>query len=151
MNEDEPDEPWYFENRQRKIAFDESKVRDFLSRISRDLATGVEFSVVVSSDEAVRKANRRFRNESRTTDVLSFPDGEDGYLGDLLIAASRAARQARDHGHSVEEEINSLALHGILHLNGYDHESDRGEMSGEEERLRARYGLKSGLIARARS
>ena len=150
MNEDEPDEPWYFENRQRKIAFDESKVCEFLSRISHDLAAGGEFSVVVSSDEAVRKANRRFRNESKTTDVLSFPDGEGGYLGDLLIAASRAAKQARDHGHSVEEEINALALHGILHLNGYDHESDRGEMNSEEERLRAKYGLKSGLIARAR-
>ena len=150
MNEDEPDQPWYFENRQRKIAFDESKVCDFLSQISRDLAAGGEFSVVVGSDESVRKANRRFRNESKTTDVLSFPDGEGGYLGDLLIAASRAARQARDHGHSIEEEINTLALHGILHLNGYDHESDRGEMSSEEERLRAKYGLKAGLIARAR-
>ncbi len=148
MYEDEPDEPWYFENRQRKIAFDESRVRDFLSRLARDLAGGGEFSVVVTSDEAVRKANRLFRNQSRTTDVLSFPDGEDGYLGDLLVSAPRAARQAAEHGHSVEDEIQILALHGILHLNGFDHESDGGEMRGEEERLRGKYGLPSGLIAR---
>ena len=139
---------WHFENRQRKVPFDEGRILAFLGTLSQDLAQGREFSVVVGSDEAVRQANRRFRDLSRTTDVLSFPDGEDGYLGDVLISAPRAARQASEHGHSIEEEIQALALHGMLHLNGYDHEVDDGEMRDTEERLRRTYGLPSGLVAR---
>ncbi len=148
MNADDPDEPWYFENRQRTIVFDERKVRTFLAQLASDLAGGKQFTVVVSSDAALRRANRRFRNISRATDVLSFPDGEDGHLGDLLISAATAARQATQHGHSVEEEIQTLALHGMLHLNGYDHETEDGEMRGVEERLRRKYGLPASLIAR---
>lgn len=148
MNPDDPDEPWYFENRQRRIVFDERKVRTFLAQLASDLADGKQFAVVVSSDAALRRANRSFRNISRATDVLSFPDGEDGHLGDLLISAARAARQASENGHSVEEEIQTLALHGMLHLNGYDHETDNGTMKGVEERLRRKYGLPVGLIAR---
>lgn len=148
MNPDDPDEPWYFENRQRRIEFDERKVRTFLAQLASDLAGGKQFAVVVTSDAAVRRANRRFRNIARTTDVLSFPDGEDGHLGDLLISAARAARQATEHGHSVEEEIQTLALHGMLHLNGYDHETGDDQMRGVEERLRRKYGLPGGLIAR---
>ncbi len=123
-------------------------MRDFLQIMARDLADGLEFSVVVSSDEAVRKANTRFRNVRRTTDVLSFPDGENGYLGDVLISAPRAARQAAEQGHSVEEEIRILSLHGVLHLQGYDHESDGGMMREVEERLRLRHRLGPGLIER---
>lgn len=139
---------WHFFNRQRKVPFDEGAIREFLEVLAQDLARGSEFSVVVSSDEALRHANRQFRNVRRTTDVLSFPDGEDGYLGDLLISAPRAARQAAQHGHSIEEEIRVLALHGMLHLRGYDHARDEGEMDAEERRLRERYGLASGLIER---
>lgn len=148
MNDDDPGEPWYFENRQRKIPFDEDAVRAFVGRLARDLAAGREFAVVVSSDSALRTANRRFRNESRTTDVLSFPEDEGPYLGDMLISAERAARQAAEHGHSIEEEIQTLALHGLLHLKGYDHEADGGEMRRLEERLRRNYGLAAGLIER---
>ena len=140
--------PWHFENRQRKFAFDESKVRVALAALSRDLANGQGFSVVVSSDDVLRAANRRFRNVPRTTDVLSFPDGEDGYLGDILISAGRAAIQADERGHSIEEEIQTLALHGMLHLAGFDHHDDDGEMEREEERLRKRHGFPTGLIAR---
>lgn len=151
MNPDEPDEPWYFENRQRKVSFDENAVRAFLVHLADDMADGGGFSVVVSSDRALREANRRYRNVPRTTDVLSFPDGEDGYWGDLLISAGRAERQAAQHGHSVEQEIQVLALHGMLHLRGYDHESDEGEMQAVEERFRRKYGLAPGLIARSSS
>lgn len=151
MNPDEPDEPWYFENRQRKVSFDEYAVRTFLVHLADDMAAGGGFSVVISSDRALREANRRYRNVSRTTDVLSFPDGEDGYWGDLLIAAGRAERQAAQHGHSVEQEIQVLALHGMLHLRGYDHETDQGEMQAVEERFRRKYGLAPGLIARGAS
>ncbi len=143
------DELWHFENRQRKVLFEEGEIRDFLAELGRDLAGGEEFSVVVASDDALRRANARFRSIRRTTDVLSFPDGEDGYLGDVLIAAGRAARQAAEHRHSIETEIRTLALHGMLHLKGYDHEVDEGEMRAAEERLRRRYKLPAGLVGRA--
>ena len=145
---DEPDEPWHFENRQRKIPFDQNEVRAFLARLFGDLADGASFSVVVSSDAALRSANQRFRRIAEATDVLSFPDGEDNYLGDILISAARAARQAGAHGHTVEQEIQLLVLHGMLHLRGYDHEADSGEMRETEERFRRKYGLTPGLIAR---
>ena len=104
--------------------------------------------MVVSDDRQVRDANRRFRSVDRPTDVLSFPDGEDGYMGDILIAAGAAASQASELGHTVEEEIQTLALHGLLHLAGYDHETDEGEMRRAEDLLRRKYGLPTGLIGR---
>lgn len=140
---------WHFENRQHEMDFDTIEICMFLKLLAEDLAEGREFSVVVSSDEAVRRANRRFRNQPKTTDVLSFPDVEGSYLGDILISASRAAQQAFEHGHSLEVEIQTLALHGLLHLNGFDHEIDDGQMHEAEERLRKRYGLPCGVIARS--
>lgn len=149
MSEAGRDIPWHFENRQRETDFDEGKVVAFIGVLARDLSMGREFSIVVSSDEEIRSANDQFRHVSQVTDVLSFPDGEDGYLGDIMISAERAALQCAEHGHPLEEEIQVLALHGMLHLNGYDHETDAGEMRRVEERLRRKYGLGSGLIARA--
>jgi probable rRNA maturation factor len=82
--------------------------------------------------------------------VLSFPaEGES--LGDIAIASGIAARQAAEAGHSVSIELRVLALHGLLHLLGYDHETDHGEMSRVEERLRRRAGLPGGLIGRSRA
>ncbi len=149
MNPDDPDKSWYFENRQHKIPIDEHRIQQFLSKLASDFTHGAEFTIVVSSDDALRRANRRFRNISRTTDVLSFPDGEDGRLGDLLISASRAACQANEYGHSLEEEIQVLALHGLLHLQGFDHTNDNGEMQKVEEQWRRKYKLPSGLIERS--
>ena len=149
MHSDSGEEPWYFENRQRKVAFDERAVRAFIGRLAKDLAGGREFAVVIGSDAALRGANRRFRGVSRATDVLSFPDGEDGRLGDLLISAFRAERQAAERGHGVEDELKLLALHGLLHLMGYDHEADEGEMGRVEKRLRRKYALPAGPIERA--
>jgi probable rRNA maturation factor len=120
-------------------------------------ATGI-VSVAIVSDTAMRRLNRQYRRVDRATDVLSFPaepsgrrPGGDRVLGDLAIARGVAIRQARDHGHSVRIEMKVLALHGLLHLLGYDHEVDRGRMAKLEERLRRRAGLSSGLIGRQRS
>ena len=148
MTDSGPADRWHFDNRQRQIQFDDACVREFVALLARDLADGREFSVVVDSDEAVRQANGRFRKITETTDVLSFPDGEHGYLGDILISAARADQQAAEYGHSIEREIQTLALHGMLHLNGYDHETDEGQMRRVEEALRIDYGLPTGLIAR---
>jgi probable rRNA maturation factor len=96
----------------------------------------------------MRRLNRAYRRADRVTDVLSFP-GEGTALGDIAIATGVARRQARAHGHDAAVEVRLLALHGLLHLLGYDHEADRGEMARVEDRLRRRSGLPRGLIGRA--
>jgi probable rRNA maturation factor len=151
MGTDSSDGPCWYQNRQRRISIDDDQVVAFLNRIAVDLAKRREFAVVVGSDDAVRTANRQFRGISKTTDVLSFPDGEDGRLGDILISAGRAEAQAARYGLRVEDELKILALHGLLHLLGYDHETDDGQMGAQETKLRKRYGLPSGLIERTRS
>jgi probable rRNA maturation factor len=112
--------------------------------------------VALVSDAAMRRLNRRYRGVDKATDVLSFPaappvrSGRHKLLGDLAIATGVAARQARREGHSRSQELRILALHGLLHLLGYDHETDLGEMTKLEERLRRRAGLPVGLIGRTR-
>jgi probable rRNA maturation factor len=96
----------------------------------------------------MRRLNAKFRGADYATDVLSFPSDIRGGLGDIAIARGVAARQARRLGHSESTELKTLALHGLLHLLGYDHESDRGEMRKVEDRLRQRAGLPVGLITR---
>jgi probable rRNA maturation factor len=99
----------------------------------------------------MRELNLAYRGKDYATDVLSFladPPNE-GHLGDVVIATGIAARQAREAGHSLRTELRVLALHGLLHLLGYDHEHDRGEMARVERRLRRRGGLREGLIERA--
>jgi probable rRNA maturation factor len=107
-------------------------------------------TVAVVADTRIRRLNRRFRRTDRPTDVLSFPSGEPGSLGDIVIAAGVARRQARAAGHSLKAELRVLALHGLLHLLGYDHERDAGRMARVEARLRVRGGLRAGLIERSR-
>jgi rRNA maturation RNase YbeY len=98
----------------------------------------------------MRALNRRFRRQDRPTDVLAFPAGEPDRLGDVVIAAGVARRQARDAGPALGTELRLLALHGLLHLLGYDHdgEADAGRMARIERRLRRRGGLREGLIER---
>lgn len=117
-------------------------------------------TVVVASDGTVRRLNRRWRGIDRPTDVLSFPADEGAgeraagpprHLGDIVIASGVAARQAREHGHAPGLELRVLALHGFLHLVGYDHDRDRGEMGRVEARLRRRGGLDAGLIERGQT
>lgn len=105
--------------------------------------------VLITGDAEIRTLNRRFRQKDRSTDVLSFPSA-DGEPGDIAISATTAARNARRLGHATSDELKVLLLHGMLHLAGYDHESDRGEMAREEARLRRSLGLPSSLTERAR-
>jgi probable rRNA maturation factor len=123
-------------------------------------------AIAVVPDGRVRKLNRDYRHKDQNTDVLSFPaqDGppEGGHhksagrpasagplLGDVVIAAGVAKRQAREAGHSLQTELRILSLHGLLHLLGYDHEHDDGQMARLEARLRRKGGLREGLIERA--
>lgn len=138
----------WWKNRQRTIAFDEMEFDRFIQGIGRQVARGQEFAIVIGSDESLRDANRRFRGKRAVTDVLSFPDGENGRLGDILISAAQAARQAARFGHNVEDELKILALHGLLHLLGYDHETDDGRMRRVEKRWRRKLGLPHSLTER---
>jgi probable rRNA maturation factor len=87
--------------------------------------------------------NRRWRRKDHSTDVLSFPagGGDRGFLGDIVISLPYATRQARRRGEAPAREIDRLLLHGYLHLLGYDHEADEGEMERLEARLRKRFGI----------
>jgi probable rRNA maturation factor len=112
--------------------------------------------VAVVSNRKMRELNRRYRGADYATDVLSFPaeppperaSAAGRLLGDIVIARGRAERQARTFGHAVGVELRILALHGLIHLLGYDHETDHGRMQRVEERLRQRAGLPVGLTAR---
>ena len=105
-------------------------------------------AVAVVSDARVRRLNRVYRKQDRPTDVLSFPSEDPGCLGDIVIAAGVARRQAHSAGHALQTELRVLALHGLLHLLGYDHDDDDGLMARVEGRLRRRGGLREGLIER---
>jgi len=116
-------------------------------------------TVAVVSDARVRALNRSYRGKDSATDVLSFMSGRqppgpglqsrlDAFLGDIVIARGVARRQAREAGHDERTEWRVLALHGLLHLLGYDHETDHGTMARVEARLRRKGGLPAGLIER---
>jgi len=133
----------------------------WLQRVAPSRARG-QVSVALLSDVRVRALNRRYRRIDRATDVLSFPGGSglfqppatrdrSPFLGDIAIARGVARRQARECGHSELTELRVLALHGLLHLMGYDHERDNGTMGRVEERLRRKGGLAEGLITRHRA
>jgi probable rRNA maturation factor len=105
--------------------------------------------IALVTDAEMRRLNRTFRKKDAATDVLSFPSISPGELGELAIATGVARRQARAAGHDEATEQRVLALHGLLHLLGYDHETDAGEMRRAEDRLRKRAGLPLGLIGRS--
>jgi probable rRNA maturation factor len=115
------------------------RLRPWLERLVGVLAPQAEsLGVRFSGDREMRRANRAWRGQDKTTDVLSFP-GEERHLGDILISVPMARRQAASAGHPVERELKILLLHGILHCLGYDHETDQGEMERLERRLRRRW------------
>jgi probable rRNA maturation factor len=108
-------------------------------------------NVVLTSDREMRGLNRRFRSKHKPTDVLSFAPiaaVADQFAGDIVISTETAAANAQRLGHSLSQELKILVLHGMLHLAGYDHERDNGQMARKEERLRRQLGLSDGLIRR---
>jgi probable rRNA maturation factor len=110
-----------------------------------------EVDVLLAGDRTLRRLNRGYRGKDKATDVLSFPAAAElagDHGGDLAISLDTAKRQAEEHGHSLRDEVRVLLLHGLLHLSGMDHETDRGEMAERESELRAKLRLPNGLIAR---
>ena len=120
---------------------------EWLTSVAPASARG-NVTIAVVRDGRVRGLNRRYRHKNAATDVLSFPAGEPGELGDVVIALGVARRQAAGAGHSLTTEFRVLALHGLLHLLGYDHERDDGKMRRLEQRLLRAGGLRVGLIER---
>jgi probable rRNA maturation factor len=124
----------------------------FLHKAQAAVRLSGEISVLLTTDEEIRRLNRQFRGKNKATDVLSFPaaPGPEKLAGDLAVSVPTALRQAAACGHSLATEIKVLILHGLLHLAGYDHEIDEGQMARRERVLRARLKLPLGLIERAR-
>jgi probable rRNA maturation factor len=115
-----------------------------------------EVSVLLTTDTRIRRLNRQFRGKDKATDVLSFPadalvQRNENLAGDLAVSVPTALRQACEHGHTLTIEIKVLILHGLLHLAGFDHERDNGQMARRERLLRGRLGLPQGLIERAKA
>jgi probable rRNA maturation factor len=124
----------------------------FLAEAAAALGLAGELSVLLTGDEQLRAMNLQFRGVDKPTDVLSFsalPEAANGGQGgDLAISLETAAIQAADHGHTLQMEVKVLILHGLLHLAGYDHERDRGQMRRRETLLRKQFALPSGLAER---
>lgn len=128
-------------------------IAGFLSRAVEAAKLAGRVTVLLTNDEQMRHLNRVFRHKDKATDVLSFPalhmNGNKKLAGDLAISVEMAAREAKEREHPLPVELKILMLHGVLHLAGWDHETDSGQMARKEEILRKRLGLEQGLIGRA--
>ena len=131
-------------NLQRKLKLDPKSFEPFVERLTASISEvdGGTFSVAFISDRRMKELNGFFRGKDLTTDVLSFPHEADefqpneNFLGDIVISVEQAERQSKDNKLTLENEIKQLILHGLLHLCGYDHETDNGEMNKREIELR---------------
>ena len=136
-------------NRQRKLTIDCEHWQEFVEKAWPVIPTETQgVTIAFVSDRAMRELNRLWRHKQGTTDVLSFPVQQDEFetaegstLGDVVISVEQAARQAKENGLTLDEEIAQLILHGLLHLCGYDHSTDKGEMNRLELKLRRRLGI----------
>jgi probable rRNA maturation factor len=140
----------------KKIAgLSSSTLERFVLRARRAVRLRDSVNVLVTGSSELRSLNQRFRDANKATDVLSFPAPPmtsrraKRVAGDVAISADIARDNARRLGHSVADEVKILVLHGILHLAGFDHERDNGQMARKESRLRLQLKLEGGLIERA--
>src|SRR6185503_2173987 len=129
-------------NRQRRLKLDTEAWSDFAAR-ALDAIGKSESSATIAfvSDKRIRELNRQFRGVDKATDVLSFPAEDEFNLGDVAVSVDTAGMQAKDNGLTLDGEIAQLILHGLLHLCGYDHETDTGEMNRLELRLRRKLNI----------
>ena len=137
-------------NLQRKVKIDTKAIQDFAKTLVEtvDETSGRSFAVALVSDQRMTDLNRIFRGKESTTDVLSFANEPEAFesgipdnLGDIVISCEQAQRQALEARLTVENEIKQLMLHGLLHLCGFDHETDSGEMNARELELRDKLGI----------
>jgi probable rRNA maturation factor len=120
----------------------------FATQAQRALSLRGDVNICITSSSEMQSLNRRFRGKNKATDVLSFSSQTRGVAGDIAISLEIAARNAAAFGHDLATEVKVLILHGMLHLAGYDHEIDDGEMQAREASLRQKFKLPVGLIER---
>jgi len=126
----------------------------FVARARRAAGLKGIVNILLTSSAEMKSLNRRFRGKDKPTDVLSFPadpDARKQFAGEIAISTEIATNNARSLGHSPADEVKILVLHGVLHLRGYDHECDNGQMARREKQLRAKLHLPQGLIERTDS
>ena len=136
-------------NLQRKTPLKIAPFSSFASSLFQVINEAEDKTAAIAfiSDRRMKELNSFFRGKNSTTDVLSFPHEPDEFdtdtsnLGDIVISVEQAARQADENGLTLENEIKQLILHGLLHLCGYDHETDDGEMNAHELELREQLGI----------
>ena len=129
-------------NRQRRLKLDTEAWSTFADKALHAIGKSESSATIAFvSDKRIRELNRQFRGVDKATDVLSFPAEEKVNLGDIAVSVDTAAMQAKDNGLTLEGEVAQLILHGLLHLCGYDHETDNGEMNRLELKLRRRLGV----------
>ena len=142
MSETQPSNPTSLLFRHRSPGVDKRDLRRFWKDLAGEILPEQSVTCLIAADADLRKLNRKFRGKDYPTDVLSFPPE------DIAISFDRAAAQAAELGHSIDDELRILMLHGLLHLNGMDHETDGGAMKRAEARWRKRLQLPAGLIER---
>jgi len=141
-------DPW------RRLEISASGLARFLNRARAAVGLAGDVHVLLADDATLQRLNRTYRGKNKPTDVLSFPAGDaeegndSGVAGDLAISLETAARQAEQYGHSLRDEVRVLLLHGVLHLAGFDHETDDGEMAAREAELRHELRVTTSLIER---
>ena len=136
-------------NRQRKRHVNSKRWHEFAERALHVAGKDAcDATIVFLADAAIKKLNRQFRRRDYATDVLSFPTQHERFeeemktnLGEVVISLDRAAAQAKENGLTFANEVEQLILHGLLHLCGYDHETDNGEMNRLELKLRRKLGI----------
>jgi len=142
---------------QKRIAgLSSPTLQRFVLRAKRALGLPGTVNVLVTGNGQMRSLNRQFRGKDKATDVLSFPASplmrdQTQAVGDIVISAEIARQNASRFGHPVANEVKILVLHGLLHMAGYDHERDNGQMARKEKRLRVLLNLEPGLIERTES
>lgn len=141
MNED-PDQSLIVRNLQKRYQVDAPALRSFLAEVASSVGVSDRSATVaLVGDSRIQELNRDFRGFDKPTDVLSFAADQPDYLGDIVISVETANRQAHRRGSNLRRELKVLTLHGFLHLLGYDHETDDGQMRRLEYRLRRRFGI----------
>jgi len=141
MNDD-PDQSLIVRNLQRRYKVDRLALERFMSKVASTLGAGdASATLALVGDARMRKLNCDFRGHDKPTDVLSFAAEAPDYLGDIVVSVETASRQAKRRGSNLKRELKVLGLHGFLHLLGYDHEKDHGEMRRIEYRLRRRFAI----------
>lgn len=120
----------------------------FANKAQRAIALPGEVNILLTGDSEIQRLNLQFRHKDKPTDVLSFPAGNGANGGDIAISVQTARAQSAQIGHDLLTELKILILHGMLHLAGYDHETDRGQMREREQQLRVELNLPASLIER---